>query len=465
MRAPASVRVRTTIAATLVVGLSLTVAAIGLVLAVRATLYDAAQTSAEQRAEELADDIDAAGTVDGAVSRVERPDADDVDDEAEDGDDPDDADPDEVVWQVIDAGGQVLAASQQLGVALPREDGRIELPGGDAPYILGVADADIATDAGEDAEVSVVVATSLEDVHETTTALIAPLALGVPLLLLVVAGTTWAVVGRALRPVDRIRREVDEITGARLDRRVSEPSSRDELHRLAVTMNRMLGRLQDSQQRQQQFVSDASHELRSPLASLRQAAEVTRAHPAALPEGELAEVVLEEAVRMQGLVGQLLLLARAGEGALHQREEVDLDDVVLAATRRYRGAAGPDVDTSAVSAARVHGDAAALTQVVTNLTDNAVRHALNKVVVGLTQHSGRARLTVEDDGAGVPAAERERIFDRFVRLDEARARDGGGSGLGLSIVRAVVEAHQGTVHVEGSAAGGARFVVDLPAAR
>ena len=137
-----------------------------------------------------------------------------------------------------------------------------------------------------------------------------------PLVLLVVGGTTWMVATRALAPVERIRREVEQITSDRLDRRVPEPGSRDEIHRLALTMNQMLGRLEDSHDRQQQFVADASHELRSPLASIRQTAEVARAHPGALPEGELADAVLEESARMQRLVEQLLLLTRADEGAV-----------------------------------------------------------------------------------------------------------------------------------------------------
>ena len=186
-------------------------------------------------------------------------------------------------------------------------------------------------------EYDVTVAVSLEDVEDSTAALVLPLVIGLPLLLLLVGGTTWVVATRALAPVERIRREVEQITGDRLDRRVPEPTSRDEIHRLARTMNQMLGRLQDSRDRQQQFVGDASHELRSPLASIRQTAEVARAHPAALPEGELAEAVLEESARMQRLVEQLLLLTRADEGAITQaHHDVDLDDLALAVARRVR---------------------------------------------------------------------------------------------------------------------------------
>ena len=180
---------------------------------------------------------------------------------------------------------------------------------------------------------------------------------------------------RALAPVERIRREVDQITSDRLDRRVPEPGSRDEIHRLALTMNQMLGRLEDSHDRQQQFVADASHELRSPLASIRQTAEVARAHPGALPEGELADAVLEESARMQRLVEQLLLLTRADEGAvLRTPHDVDLDDLALAEASRVRRN-GLAVDTTAVTPGRVRGDTTSLAQVVRNLVDNAARHA------------------------------------------------------------------------------------------
>ncbi|MEV5002359.1 sensor histidine kinase [Nocardioides sp. LML1-1-1.1] len=429
-----SIRVRTTLAAVLVVAVALLAGAAALVLAVRGSLRDGAETTAEHRADALVAQVDA-----GQVPVV--------DDEADD-------EPEDVVWQVTRPDGEVLAASASLQGPLT-EDGTVDLPGADHSYVVVTEDSD-------DGHV-VAVAVSLEDVDETTAALAAPLLLGLPALLLVVAGTTWLVVGRALRPVERIRREVEEITGARLERRVSEPATRDEVGRLARTMNAMLARLQDSRDRQEQFVADASHELRSPLASIRQVAEVAQAHPAALPDGELAETVLEEAVRVQALVEQLLVLTRAGEGrARAPRTEVDLDDLALGAVRRV-ARAGLDVDTTAVAAARLLGDPVALGQVVRNLVDNAARHARSRLAVAVVQHPGGVVLSVEDDGPGIAPADRERVFERFVRLDEARARDAGGSGLGLAIVREVVTGHGGAVAVEDGTFGGARFVVRLPA--
>jgi signal transduction histidine kinase len=307
------------------------------------------------------------------------------------------------------------------------------------------------------------VAASLEEVEESTEALLTPLAVGLPLLVLLVGGVTWVVASRALAPVERIRREVEAITGDRLDRRVPEPASRDEIGRLARTMNQMLGRLQDSRDRQREFVADASHELRSPVASIRQVAEVAQSHPAALPDGELAQTVLEESARLQRLVDQLLLLTRADDGgAGRSYHDVDLDDLALAEARRV-SRTGLAVETKGIGPGRTRGDMAALGQVVRNLADNAARHAVATIAFGVRESGGTVELTVDDDGPGIPEDQRERIFERFVRLDEARARDAGGSGLGLAIVKEIVSAYGGTVAVTRSELGGARFTVRFQA--
>nr|WP_246303571.1 HAMP domain-containing sensor histidine kinase [Nocardioides thalensis] len=443
----ASVRFRTTAGAVLIVAVVLVVGAIVLVALVRASLRDGLEAGAEQRVSSLADEIESGGLPDPPG----RDDSDDADDE-----------PEEVVWQVLAADGSVVRSSQPLARSLPSDGGEVSLPGGEHPYLVVTEDAEW----GEE-EYVVVAAVALEDVEESTAALLPPLLVGLPLVLLLVGGTTWLVAARALAPVERIRQEADQITGDRLDRRVPEPASRDEVHRLARTVNRMLGRLEESRDRQRQFVADASHELRSPLASIRQTAEVASAHPDALPPGELAEAVLEESDRMQRLIEQLLLLSRADEGAaLRGRDDVDLDDLALTEGARVRRT-GLAVDTSGVSAGRVRGDRLALGQVVRNLVDNAARHARTTVSLSVRTAPGggadAVELVVEDDGPGIPAADRERVFERFVRLDEARARDAGGSGLGLAIVREIVAAHGGTVTVDDGALGGARLVVRLPA--
>jgi signal transduction histidine kinase len=460
------VRLRTTAVAVVVVAAALVAGAFALVALVRESLRDGLEITAEQRVSALVAEIETSGLP--------------PDRSAGDGGDGDsDDEPDDVVWQVTDDDGAVVRASQRLREPLPADDvDSAPLPGADHRYLVMTDDA-----TAGDEEYDVAVAVSLEDVDESTAALVTPLLVGLPLILLLVGATTWLVAGRALAPVERIRREVEQITGDRLDRRVPEPRARDEIHRLARTMNGMLQRLEASRDRQRRFVADASHELRSPLASIRQTAEVARAHPGALPAGELAEAVLEESLRMQRLVEQLLLLTRADDGAVARAlADVDLDDLALAEAGRI-GRTGLRVDTSGVGPGRVRGDRTALGQVVRNLVDNAARHADGVVAVGVRVTGGRAggtagvtvggtaggtaggvELVVEDDGPGVPADQRERVFERFVRLDEARARDAGGSGLGLAIVREIVAAHGGTVGISASDLGGARFVVRLPGA-
>jgi signal transduction histidine kinase len=226
-------------------------------------------------------------------------------------------------------------------------------------------------------------------------------------------------------------------------------------------MNSMLARLELERARERQFISDASHELRSPIASIRQYAEVAVAHPEASDLGELAEVVLEEIAVLQHLVEDLMLLTRIDERTLRLRHEgVDLDDILLREAARLRGAR-PDleVDLTNVVAARARGDAVALDRLVRNLTDNAARHARHAIALGLHEDDGHVVLIVDDDGTGIAPEDRPRVFDRFVRLDEARDRDTGGTGLGLAIVREVAAAHGATIRISQAPLGGARFEV------
>jgi signal transduction histidine kinase len=227
-------------------------------------------------------------------------------------------------------------------------------------------------------------------------------------------------------------------------------------------MNDMLARLQASSDRQRQLIADVSHELRNPLAALQAQLEVAGAHPAkasrAMLQGSMAEVN-----RMSQLVEDLLTLARIDEGMLRLRPtDVDLDDIVLFQAERLRTQGRAEVSVKGVSAVRFRGDEAQLSRVVANLADNAQRHARSRVDFALAQRGGSYELSVTDDGPGVPWFDRERIFERFVRLDTARPHEGTGAGLGLAIVREIVFAHHGEVWVE-DARPGARFVVRLPA--
>lgn len=442
----AGVRVRTTVAATLVVAVALVLGAVALVLALRDNLTDAAEQSAETRAEELASTIESQGLAAvGSTDQSARDD--DGGDRREDRDD----DVPDVIWQVQQEG--TVVASNWSGSTLAGDEDTARID--DDRFSLAREEAD-----GYD----VVVGASLESADDSVGALVPLLGLGLPLAIALLAGTTWVVTGRALRPVERLREQVDRISARELDQRVDVPPTRDELSRLATTMNHMLERLDHSATVQRQFVSDTSHELRSPLASLKQTAEVARAHPGALDEGELTTAVLEETARMQHLVDQMLVLTRTEEGSRRAKEEVDMDDLLLTeAARVRRERSDLTIETDGVGPARTHGDAQALARVVRNLVDNAARHASARVRLSVNAGADHLLLTVDDDGSGIPADQRERVFERFVRLDEARSRDAGGSGLGLAIVREVVLAHGGTAIATGSDLGGARFEITLPA--
>lgn len=309
------VRVRTTLAAVAVVGMALVTGAVALVATVRDRLMDDLRAVTELRAGEIAASLEAGDRPTLSVSGAE-----------------------EQLVQVADAGGDVLAASDNasgfppVARLAPGDSATVDPEIGD-DELLAVA-AGASTGRGE---VTVIVARSVDDVAESTDLVGRLLAVGTPILLLVVGLTTWKVVGRALRPVEAIRAEVDEISSAELHRRVPDPSGRDEIARLAATMNRMLARLDTGQARQRRFVSDASHELRSPVASLRQNAEVARAHPERSSLADLSETVLAEALRLQDLIDGLLLLARSDEGGLRiRRRPLDLDDLVFDEARRLR---------------------------------------------------------------------------------------------------------------------------------
>ncbi|MCX5448021.1 sensor histidine kinase [Streptomyces nigrescens] len=279
---------------------------------------------------------------------------------------------------------------------------------------------------------------------------------GLPLLLVVVAGVTWLVTRRALRPVEGIRGEMAAITASTdLSRRVPVPSSKDEIGRLARTTNETLAALESSVERQRRFVADASHELRSPIASLRTQLEVGVAHP------ELLDVpgAVEDTVRLQRLAADLLLLARLDAGERPADARVDLAAMVREESSQ-RVADRIPVRAGELASAEVAGSRGQLGRVLGNLLDNAQRHAVSSVRVAVVREGEWAVLRVEDDGPGVPESERERIFERFVRLDDARARDDGGAGLGLAIARDVAVRHGGSLAVR----TGSVFELRLPVA-
>jgi signal transduction histidine kinase len=444
-----SVRIRLTAAALLVTALALVGTGVFLVWAVHRSLVDNQLTAVRSEAQALA----------SAVSN---------------GSDPDDVAlrPDTGA-QVVDAAGRVEWRSSSVlyrhrpvtGDRPPA--GQLTTLSGVGPALAGDDDADSAvalTVRTAQGPKTVYILASDEPVENPTRLLSLGLLVGLPALLVVAGLVAWSLAGRALRPVEAIRVEVAGISEGDLDRRVPVPPGNDEVGRLARTMNRMLARLERTSAQRRQFVSDASHELRSPLAALRTQLEVARASPASSDWPAVSATVLSEARRLEDLVDDLLLLAQSDEGQLlpgHQ--QVDLDELVLAEGERLRLQGRPAVDLHGVGAGRVLGDPGQLRRLVRNLVDNAERHAAGTVTLAVRRHDDTVVLEVADDGPGVPPADAARIFERFTRLEPSRDRRAGGTGLGLSIVGAIAAAHGGTVSLVEDAPG-AHFRVCLPAA-
>jgi len=318
---------------------------------------------------------------------------------------------------------------------------------------------------GPDGTTVIHVAGTLDDIDESTGALTTTLLLASPPLVLLLGAVIWLLVGRTLRPVEAIRAQVAGIGAGGLHHRVLEPGTGDEIDRLAHTMNDMLDRLNAAARRQERFVADASHELRSPLTRIRAELEVDLAHPEQADLIRTHRSVLDEAMSLQRLVEDLLHLARRdaeGPGAARQ-DPVDLDDIVLRLARRWRAADRVEIDTSGVGAAQVIGDADALARAVGNLVDNAVRHAASAVTLTSAERDGVAVVSVADDGPGIPTADQERVFERFARVDAARS-PGSGTGLGLAIAREIAEQHGGSVTLDPAHHPGVRMVLSVPLA-
>ncbi|MGW5501230.1 sensor histidine kinase [Streptomyces rochei] len=462
-----SVRARATLGATLVVAVALVAAGTAVLLSLRSNLLGEAGTQAERSARDVATEL-AVGTRYTELSL-------DVDDRP---------------VQIVDEAGGLVAASEDLeritGTGVDAVEPR------PAPTGTGDGDSDDDDDSGESLEAGEIgerttvsdgtatidgdtedyrfaaVPVETRDGEQLTVWAGAPLSaehgavntaltvmlIGFPLLLAVVAWVTWLVTGRALRPVEGIRREMAAITASEdLARRVPVPGTHDEVARLASTTNETLAALETSVERQRRFVADASHELRSPIASLRTQLEVAAAHPELLD----LDGAVEDTVRLQRLAADLLLLARLDAGERPADARVD-----LAALAREEAGGRTGVRVRAEDGVTVAGSRGQLGRVLANLLDNAQRHARSAVEVAVRRDGGAVVVAVADDGEGVPAADRERIFERFVRLDAARSRDDGGAGLGLAIARDVAVRHGGTLTVHDALAGGALFELRLP---
>ncbi len=339
-----------------------------------------------------------------------------------------------------------------------RTDGTAVMDGQHGEYRFASVEA--VTTHGQ--EVTVYAGAPLEVEQAAVASVRTSMLVGLPVLLAVVAGVTWLVTRRALRPVEGIRQEMVAIMRSEdLSRRVPQPASRDEVGRLARTTNETLAALEASVDRQRRFVADASHELRSPIASLRTQLEVGEAHP------ELLDVpgAVKDTVRLQDLAADLLLLARLDAGERPLTGSVELDRLVGDELERRADDPVPvRSETIGLPAITVSGSRGQLARVLGNLLDNAQRHARGAVRVSLRRDGAEAVVEVADDGTGVPEADRERVFQRFVRLDDARSRDDGGAGLGLAIARDVAVRHGGSLDLSRAPEGGALFVLRLPAA-
>lgn len=331
----------------------------------------------------------------------------------------------------------------------------------------------------------VVVVASMQQFDHTVADVQRQILFGVPILMAVVGLICWLIVGRALRPIEAMRREVAIVAGNPVGRhrhRVAEPANDDEVGRLARTLNLMLDRMEASTERERRFVSDASHELRSPIANIRTELEVALRHPEAADWWQVAGDVLGQNGRMEQLVAGLLLLARSDEGSLiGSLEPTDLA-VVAEQVVEQQPPGGPTMSlTSRPAPVRV--PAVYAERMIGNLIDNARRFAATAVTVSVGPAASPApggtttgstegaeedaaefvEVSVADDGPGVPELQRDRIFERFVRLDEARNRDGGGFGLGLAIVADLSRFYGGSIRVDAGDKG-AVFVLRLPAA-
>ncbi len=310
---------------------------------------------------------------------------------------------------------------------------------------------------------TVVVVTSLDQYNNSVSVVQRLLEIGMPLFLILVGVICWMIVGRALRPIERMRREVAEVATTQRAHRIPEPATNDEVGRLARTLNSMLDRIEASSRRERRFVSDASHELRSPLANIRTEIEVALHHPRRADWPDVARDVLAQNERMGQLVEELLLLARSHDGGLMPAADpADLAEVVETTVAPWSGRF-PEIVVDAVPAP-VAVPSVYLERMVSNLVGNARRFARSQVSVIVRPEGSMGVLTVQDDGPGVPEAERTRIFERFVRLDEARDRGEGGFGLGLAIVADLCRSYGGTITV-GDAGPGAVFTLSLPLSR
>jgi signal transduction histidine kinase len=446
-RRPRSVRARTTIVAISTVSVALVIGALALITILRISLRNSVDRAATSRAQDVASLIRS-----GALpARLAFPGQ------------------ESTIIQVVDARGVVIATSANFD-GVPPVSNR---PGADPPTLFNLRAAPVKDNQRfrvaalsvptTDGDITIYAGESTDQAEDTVARIGLLLLVGTPVLILIVGVVTWRNARRALEPVHRIIAEVDAMTEGVPHARIAPPGTDDEIGELATTMNAMLDRLDRFTARQRRFTGDASHELRSPLASLRTQLEVAVAHPAGVDVADIGAELLADVERLERLASGLLELARLDHAAV-QHAPIDIRDVIddvlasTASTRLIR--CQSEIPSEPVI---VSGDRRQLERVLRNLLDNAERYARSNIELRLDIAGDRCTLEVINDGPSILVADRQRIFERFTRLDDSRAQDHGGAGLGLAIVNEIVQAHHGTIQVLDPRTGsGARFVVELP---
>ncbi|WP_139209694.1 sensor histidine kinase [Microlunatus flavus] len=443
------VRVRSVLVAVVVVLVALLLGGSALVLALWTSLEQSAEATGVTRAAEVVSQVAADGVPATAATLGERGRTD-------------------AVTLLLDDRGTVVGSSRRSATAALS----LERPDVGA-YSSVERDIDTLDEGGEwkvvttalrsaDRTWFVQVAVPIRVQRDTVRTVTVLLLAAAPLLLAAVGVAVWVLVGRALRSVDQIRATVAEIDARRLDARLEVPPTRDEIAALAGTMNAMLDRLQSSDTAQRTFVSDASHELRSPLATLTTAGELAARTGDDEARARLLATMNAELGRLGALVADLMTLARVdAHETVTAPADVDLDDLVDTEARRLRTTTDLEVQ-SRVEAVRVSAEPARVAQPLRNLVDNAARHAARTVVLTLVREGREAVVRIDNDGPPIDAADRDRVFERFVRLDASRSRDAGGSGLGLAIARAGIASQGGRLAVVEHPEGWCRFEVRLP---
>lgn len=450
-RIPRGIRARTTAVAVAIAAISLLVAAVGLTWVLRNNLRDSldstVETQARARAELLDTGADPATLVDSR-------------------------DGESLVWigtadATLAVGGNYRVVGMPPDLTVGGARGSEMLV--DEPQELGgppeqeLAEVRWAVASAADGTL-VGVGFETETVGETVGEVRNLLAVGLPLLVVVLGLVTWRATGRTLRPVEEIRTTAEGIGAETLHDRVPVPDTRDEVQRLAETMNGMLDRLETQQVAQRRFTADASHELKSPVANLRATIETSAVDDPAWER--LQPMLVAETDRLATIVDDLLFMAVNDESARQPIEaaSVHIDDLLFDEAQLLSARSTLSVDIGAVGPCDVRGDAKLLARAIRNLVSNAERHATSMVSFACSIEGSTAHIVIADDGPGVPAEMRELIFERFGRASEARERASGGTGLGLAIVRGVADRHGGLIEVDDAQGGGARFTLSVPIA-